>query len=105
MRPSLRLISKRKQKHASTSWFGSGSPEPSTMIHPLTGGAMKSFSSPANPSSHEQGLTLCNPRADCTAPRLRLLIASHEEGRLIKPKLWEGTNEVQPIPSWCRRDK
>src|SRR6267142_4986468 len=104
MRPSLRLISRRKQKQASTSWFGSGRPEPRTMIQPFTGGAMKSFSSPANPSSHEHGLALWRPRADWTALRLRLLIASQEDGRLIKPVLWAGRNEVKLIPSLDWRD-
>src|SRR6267154_5142638 len=98
-RLSLRLISSRKQKQASTSWLGSGSPEPRTIIHPLTGGAMKSFSSPANPSSHEHGLALCSPRADWTALRLRLLIASQEEGRLIKPVAWAGMKEVKSFAS------
>src|SRR5215470_16712893 len=93
IRPSLRLISSRKQKQASTSWLGSGNPEPSTIIHPLTGGAMKSFSSPANPSSHEQGLALWRPRADWTALRLRLLIASHDDERLINPLACAGINE------------
>src|SRR5205814_4972244 len=79
--PSLRLKLTTKRKQASTSSLGSGKPAPSTRIHPLIGGAMKSSSPPDIPSVNEHGLALCRPKAAWTARKLRLLIASQQPGR------------------------